>query len=610
MPVAHAGPPKSSVASSISATVKTASSTSSSVLITAPSASTAAPPPPALPPVSADDASEAKRHFDTGLKLYAATAYRGALTEFEASYRLNARPSALRNIAQCHRDLQEFAAAYDAYQKLLEVHGAQLSPKELETIDRALKDLESVTGTIALMCSEPDAAVQLDGRAVGTTPLGKPFRADVGPHKLHIFKSGFEAVEKDVTIVASESLALTVALKAEVKTGHVMVREEDGREVHVLIDDVDVGAAPWSGDLPPGPHSIEIKSDLVAAPKRTIEVVDKMSLDVVLVATPLRGRLRIETLGGAGEISIDGKKVGTGVWEGELAPGTYEISVAAAGFEPYKHLVAVTRGQTFLEPVTLVRTAPVVVAPAIVAPPSFRGLYGRLSIFGAAPISGGSDLAASCSPDGMATCEATAPEYAIGPTLHIGYSFDWLGLELVSAFMVETPAKIDRSYKGKPGDPSVTSDGTTLGGGFQRLENHRLQSIGAFFGLGARVTSKDDAVRFTFGASLGGAYRSTSYERTVGGDDWKPADVHFFSPAFMLDAGILLGSTPGTKLTLGAAAWIELSGTQQTEDGGLRPGRETIGGVTYPVQIPSGPVTLTQGAHIFFGPTLGLQFGR
>ena len=77
--------------------------------------------PPTMPPSSApqagrpspQDASEAKRRFASGLKLYGEHAYTEALAEFEASYRLGGRPSALRNIAQCHRDMRHFAEAYE-----------------------------------------------------------------------------------------------------------------------------------------------------------------------------------------------------------------------------------------------------------------------------------------------------------------------------------------------------------------------------------------------------------------------------------------------------------------------------------------------------------------
>src|SRR5262245_39721282 len=82
--------------------------------IDAPRAAAALPAPPATPPDAAREA-EAKKHFVAGVKLYAEKAYEAALLEFEHSYRLGGRASALKNVAQCYRDLKHFGEAYDAY---------------------------------------------------------------------------------------------------------------------------------------------------------------------------------------------------------------------------------------------------------------------------------------------------------------------------------------------------------------------------------------------------------------------------------------------------------------------------------------------------------------
>ena len=72
---------------------------------------------PAAP--SAPDAETAKRHFQSGLVLVGAGQNQEALAAFLASYRLGGRPAALRNAAQCERNLKHFAAAYESYDRLL-----------------------------------------------------------------------------------------------------------------------------------------------------------------------------------------------------------------------------------------------------------------------------------------------------------------------------------------------------------------------------------------------------------------------------------------------------------------------------------------------------------
>src|SRR5580704_457241 len=67
--------------------------------------------PPAAP--SPADVAAAKKLFQQGLKLYNEGSYREALAAFVHANAVSPRASIQRNIAQCHRDLKDFAAAYD-----------------------------------------------------------------------------------------------------------------------------------------------------------------------------------------------------------------------------------------------------------------------------------------------------------------------------------------------------------------------------------------------------------------------------------------------------------------------------------------------------------------
>ena len=125
-----------------------------------------------------------------GLKLYKEHAYNEALNEFEASYRTGGRPSALRNIGQCHRDLNHFAEAFDAYTQLLERHAAQLSGGEREALAHALEELAELSGAVAITSSEAQAAVELDGKPIGTTPLAGSKRVGLGVHHVIVTKFG------------------------------------------------------------------------------------------------------------------------------------------------------------------------------------------------------------------------------------------------------------------------------------------------------------------------------------------------------------------------------------------------------------------------------------
>ena len=67
----------------------------------------------------APDLAKAEKLFKEAKKAYAQESYDVALSGFLEAYQLSQEPSLLFNIAQCHRELKQYQAALDAYQKFL-----------------------------------------------------------------------------------------------------------------------------------------------------------------------------------------------------------------------------------------------------------------------------------------------------------------------------------------------------------------------------------------------------------------------------------------------------------------------------------------------------------
>src|SRR5438105_973177 len=97
---------------------------------------------------TAQDLADAKKFFDAGIKFSQQGAYRDALAAFREAKRLAPRPSIQTNLAQTHRDLREYAAAYEAYAELITTYPTQLKPQEILSAQRAMSELEAFTGTI------------------------------------------------------------------------------------------------------------------------------------------------------------------------------------------------------------------------------------------------------------------------------------------------------------------------------------------------------------------------------------------------------------------------------------------------------------------------------
>lgn len=567
-------------------------------------------PPAASPPTAAQDLAEAKRHFEVGLKLYAEQAYREALGEFEASYRAGHRPSALKNIAQCHRDLKEFADAYEAYQRMLDGHAAQLSAVDTAIVKRALGELSVLSGTLKITVSEPDAAVELDGKPLDTSPLAAPKRVSLGEHTVRVTKTGFEPFEKGVTLGSEQVLEVSAALEHEVLTGHLLVREQNARAVHVMIDGKDMGPAPWEGDLPAGAHNVVATSDVFASDLRTVTVARREKQELVLDATSLLGHLRVTTLPASATISLDGKSVGTGVWDGDLATGPHHIEVSVAGFPSSVRDVTLQRAQTIVEEI------PVAAAVAgVSAGPDYRGVYARISPFGMVGTGVPHFSPLSSAPEGPFTSGPSVSqdtEVAFGGTLRVGYSFDILAVELVTTFaFTSLQDHVHYTY----------NTGATSGSSTTSQDNDvKNQSFNAFAGLGPRVTSHGSTVRFTFGIAPGLMFRhfDVSMDSNGQGNCGAPqspfcttgrnngsSGANAVDFAFDADGGMLIGSTPGAKFFLGVHALLDFAPTI-----GVGPDTSNPGVPADYYSYPGRGYLAAHGPQLYFGPTLGIQFGH
>jgi hypothetical protein len=557
-----------------------------------------APAAPSLPAVpSPHDAAEAKTRFTEGLKLYGEHAYTEALAEFESSYRLGGRPSALRNIAQCHRDMRQFAEAYEAYDRLLKAHGAQLSPADREAVTHALDELSDLSGAISVTSNEAGASVELDGKPLGLTPLAAGPRVSLAAHHVVVQKSGFEAFEKDVTVQSNQSVVVEATLTPEITTGHVVVREEKGYPVHVFIDGRDQGPAPWEGDLPPGGHTVEAKGPTFAADPRSFSVAKKQRLDLAIDATTTLGHLRVTTVPASARITFDGQSVGTGAWDADVAPGAHRIVVAIEGQPPAERVVDVARGQLVALDVPLQLIGE--------GGPVYRGFYARINPFGV------------ISPSYVDVYSPGAPGYGqrfhfgLGGALHIGYSFDVLALEFFGAFLV------DHYDFNAPTPPPGTNPNASQGS-----QNGGVTGVDAFFGVGGRITSHDSTVRFTAalapgiathnvnvddgynGGSSGSACNSSLNNCTTAiNNGGGSGSVGYVAPGLMFDGGILVGNTPGAKFFLGVTAWLDFAPT-------LFSGPDTQAPLPASYFYAGRGLKAVGGPQFYLGPSLGIQFGH
>jgi hypothetical protein len=133
--------------------------------------------------------------------------------------------------------------------------------------------------------------------------------------------------------------------------------------VLIFVDSSDAGAPPYAGDLDPGMHTFEAKGDKAVAPPKQIQVEKKGSYSEILELHEKAGTIIVNVDVADTEISIDGKVVAHGVYEGPADAGTHALTVTKDGYAPYKKDLIVDDGQRAIENVALQKLA-VAAAPA------------------------------------------------------------------------------------------------------------------------------------------------------------------------------------------------------------------------------------------------------
>jgi hypothetical protein len=558
------------------------------------------------PAAKADTAAvaEAKGHFTAGLKLYKEGSVREALAEFQIAHRIVPRASVLRNIAQCHRDLRDFAAAHARYTELVDKFGASMKKGEAADVKRALGELGALTGTIAIKSGEPGATVLLDDKELGATPLAAPVRVNLGPHKIVVQKAGFDTFTRALEVQGGEATVVDAPLAKEITTGHLEVTVPDADpSVRLKLDGADVGAPPWAGDLAPGPHEVAAEGDASRAPAQRVDLARAARLAVTLTLKPRVGHVTIDPRQADARIVIDGAAIGTGVWEGDLKIGRHDLVIEANGFARYEHALLVHDDEKIVERAALVPLPRV-------ERPEWAGVYGGVQLaFMASPRP--SDTYSSLCRSEPSGCQSSGAPLGGDLFVHVGYSFGWIGLEGVGLFRADHTAS---SY-------SIPTDGGLGWAGPARVEQLAMTRLVGAGGLGVRGFTKGSIARFTLGTAM-----LVGRDTTIGTLSIADATVATCPPnqvcdssgdvratktvpVLHLDAGLLLGSTPGVKLRLGVAAMFEFVGDLQAPSG-LSFARQlcTDAGCARS-DIVTPPVRFSNGTQFFVGPTLGMQFG-
>jgi hypothetical protein len=169
-----------------------------------------------IPPASATAEEGLPEHamemFDRGVELFKEHDYAGALAEFQAAYAIKPHFSVLFNIAQCHVMVENYADALEHYRQYLLQGADYLDEERIAYVEKEIERLEGLLSPLTLTISPDGAAVEIDGKLVGESPIEEERYLDPGKHSITIEKPGYERIDEEFIVRREEALALEFEL--------------------------------------------------------------------------------------------------------------------------------------------------------------------------------------------------------------------------------------------------------------------------------------------------------------------------------------------------------------------------------------------------------------
>ena len=171
-----------------------------------------------------------------------------ALDKFTAAYKIFPSPKLWFNIGQANRDLGRPVEAVEAFDRFLRDAG-DAPPETLAEARRSAAELKTKLGQIQVTCATDGAEITVDGKQVGSTPLGEMIWTTPGRHQVAAQHAGFSPAIEDVVVVAGK----VVAVNLELRPIDLRAREP-GARMRALVGD---------GGGAPGRAQAALSPDLV-----------------------------------------------------------------------------------------------------------------------------------------------------------------------------------------------------------------------------------------------------------------------------------------------------------------------------------------------------------
>jgi tetratricopeptide (TPR) repeat protein len=209
-------------------------------------------------PLSQSLTGMARAEYEAGKILYADGDFTGASLKFQRAYEESKDPRLLWNQAAAEKNLRRYVKVQELVERYVQESGDKLTANDRAEAQALLDTVKAFIGEVTFNVTPEGARIFVDDVEVGTAPLSKPVRVEMGERRLRVEKEGFVPYRASRSFDGGSAATVEVTLEAERHEGTLLVTASSGDTIK--IDGKVVGTGAWQGTLPSGLHRVEVSA--------------------------------------------------------------------------------------------------------------------------------------------------------------------------------------------------------------------------------------------------------------------------------------------------------------------------------------------------------------
>ncbi len=160
--------------------------------------------------------AEAVRHYQQGVQLFKEGAYEAALVELQKAYQLAPTYKLLYNIAQVERQVNQFAEAYDSYDRYLSEGGNDIAPGRRDEVRAEMVTLALRIGRLQIVTNAKAPEITIDDVVVSHGPLAGAIRVNAGRRRITVVDSDGSRQARVAEVTGGETVRIDVNFRGPV----------------------------------------------------------------------------------------------------------------------------------------------------------------------------------------------------------------------------------------------------------------------------------------------------------------------------------------------------------------------------------------------------------